>query len=118
MAGAPALRQTASYQFAADASPWVGSTASGASATTFAVACSDSINTALKAICPTICSFSTATNDVIKASADEGLQRAVPRCLAEGHLEDMPDSGDILGSFCADCDHKGERPFTGKAILL
>ena len=34
--------------------------------------------------------------------------------LAEGHLEDVPDSRDVLGGFCADCDHQVTEAFYGQ----
>jgi hypothetical protein len=50
----------------------------------------------------------------IKITNEPGL--AVP---AEGHLDDMPDSIDILGGFCTNCAHQPvEAPVTGKLILL
>ena len=35
--------------------------------------------------------------------------------LAEGHLDDMPDSVDILRGLCADCDHQVIEPFDRQA---
>ena len=52
-----------------------------------------------------------------KRRLDEELQRAVPRCPAKRHLNEMPDGIDIVGILCTDCEHQvdGSLPPTSSA---
>src|SRR5262245_33912964 len=101
MAELSALRQTPSYQFAADAPALVAWQHGERS----------------------------ERDDVVLFNGDKRCDQGIgwtksfdKSCLAilaERHLEDVADRDDILRNFCADCDHQSDRGLlTSKVILL